>query len=68
MKVDPQQLLDDGYIVLREVVPPDRLEELRASFEILVEKQKKGLGKGKETRGETRRCLDNERATEGVFR
>ena len=41
MKVDPQQLIDDGYIVLRQVVPPSQLEELRTSFEILVENQKK---------------------------
>jgi len=40
MKVDPQQLIDDGYIVLRQVVPPDQLEELRTNFEILLEKQK----------------------------
>ncbi len=40
MKVDPQQLLDDGFIILREVIPPDQLEELRASFEVLVERQK----------------------------
>ena len=40
MQVDPQQLLDDGYIILREVVPPEQLEELRACFETLVERQK----------------------------
>ena len=32
MKVDPQQLIDDGYIVLRQVVPPDQLEGLRSEF------------------------------------
>ena len=40
MKVNPQQLIDDGYVVRRQVVPPDRGEELRTSFETLVEKQK----------------------------
>ena len=40
MKVNPQQLLDDGYIILREVIPPDQLDQLRASFEVLVERQK----------------------------
>ncbi len=39
-QVDPQQFLDDGYIILREVIPPERLDELRASFEVLVERQK----------------------------
>ena len=32
MKVDLQQLLDDGYIILREVIPPGQLEELRRVF------------------------------------
>ncbi len=40
MEVNPQQLLDDGYIILREVIPPEQLDELRESFEILVERQK----------------------------
>lgn len=40
MKVDPQQLRDDGYIILREVIPPDQLDDVRASFEVLVERQK----------------------------
>ena len=40
MKVNPQQLLDDGYIILREVIPPGQLAELRACFETLVERQK----------------------------
>ena len=40
MHVDRRQLLDDGYIVLRQVIPPEQLESLRASFEVLVERQK----------------------------
>ena len=40
MKVNPQQLLDDGYIILREVVPMGQLDELRDCFETLVERQK----------------------------
>lgn len=40
MTVDPQQLLDDGYLVLRQVVPPEQLEPLRNSFEDMVERQK----------------------------
>ncbi|MDE0180464.1 MAG: hypothetical protein OXL39_03915 [Caldilineaceae bacterium] len=40
IQVDPQQMLDDGYIVVRNVIPPGRLAELRASFEVLVERQK----------------------------
>ena len=40
MKVNPQQLLQDGFIVLRQVIPPDRLDALRATFEVLVDRQK----------------------------
>ena len=32
MQVNPQQWIDDGYIILRQVVPPDRLDSLRASY------------------------------------
>ena len=40
MKVNPQQLLDDGFIILRQVIPPDQLDALRTSFEILLDRQK----------------------------
>ncbi len=40
MKVSPEQLLDEGFIILREVVPPAQLDELRASVETLVDRQK----------------------------
>ena len=40
MKVNPEQLQDDGYIILREVIPPEQLDDVRASFEMLVERQK----------------------------
>jgi ectoine hydroxylase-related dioxygenase (phytanoyl-CoA dioxygenase family) len=40
MKVNPQQLLDDGFIILRQVIPPDQLDALRTNFEILLDRQK----------------------------
>ena len=40
MQVHPQQFQRDGFVILRNVVPEDRLDELRDSFEILVERQK----------------------------
>ena len=40
MKIDRDQFLKDGYLVLRSVVPPDELDILRAEYEILVERQK----------------------------
>ena len=39
MQVNPQQLLDDGYIILHQVIPPEHLDELRASYEAIVERQ-----------------------------
>ena len=40
MNFDPRQLFEDGYIVLRGVVPPDWLDPLRCSFERMVDRQK----------------------------
>ena len=56
MKVNPQQLLDDGYLILREVIPPDQLDQLRTSFEVLVERQKAiwARGEGSERVGNWR--------------
>ncbi len=40
MKIDRARFLEEGYIILRGVVPPDQLETVRASYETLVKKQK----------------------------
>ncbi|MBM3279716.1 MAG: phytanoyl-CoA dioxygenase family protein [Candidatus Handelsmanbacteria bacterium] len=40
MEADPRFFRQHGYIVLRNVVPPDQLAGLRDCFETLVEKQK----------------------------
>ena len=40
MKIDRNQFLEEGYVVLRNVIPADELDGLRASYEILVERQK----------------------------
>ena len=39
MKVNPQQLMDYGYIIIRECIPRSRLDALRENYEILVERQ-----------------------------
>lgn len=39
IKVARQELLDEGYIVLREMIPKDALEPLREGFEELVRRQ-----------------------------
>ena len=40
MKIDRNQFLEEGYVVLRNVIPADELEALRVSYEVLVERQK----------------------------
>ena len=52
MKVDREQLLQDGFLILREVVPPDALEKLRESHETLIERQggRTWLSEGKQPR------------------
>ena len=34
MEVNPAQLLENGYIVLPGVIPPEQLDQLRRSFEL----------------------------------
>ena len=41
MQINRQQFLEQGYLVLREVIAPDRLEQLRADFETLVDRQRR---------------------------
>ena len=40
MKINREQFLEDGYVILRQVIPPQRLAELRQAYELLVERQK----------------------------
>ena len=40
MEVDRQRFLEEGYVIVRQVVPPDQLEELRRVYEILVDRQR----------------------------
>lgn len=40
MKLNRDQFLETGYYIVRNAIPVDRLEELRTSHEILVERQK----------------------------
>ena len=40
MDINPQDLIDDGFIIRREVVPPGELEDLRSAFETLVDRQR----------------------------
>ena len=40
MKVDRDQFMDRGYLIFRNLIPADRLESMRASCEIMLERQK----------------------------
>lgn len=40
MEVDRQRFLEEGYVILRQVIPPGQLEELRRVYEILVDRQR----------------------------
>ena len=40
MRVDRDRFLEEGYLVVPEVVPSGRLEAVRAAYEILVERQR----------------------------
>ena len=40
MHLNKDRFLQEGYLVLRNVIPPERLEELRTAYEIMVERQK----------------------------
>ncbi len=40
MHVNRTQFLEEGYLVLREVVPPEELAALRESYELLVSRQR----------------------------
>ena len=43
MEVSSAQLLENGYIILPQVIPPKHLDSLRHSFEILVRTAKNCL-------------------------
>ena len=40
-----QQLMRDGYVILREMIRPDELETLRVSVDAIVEKAKISSGR-----------------------
>ncbi len=40
MKVNRTQFMEDGYLVLREVIPADELNALRGSYELMVSRQR----------------------------
>ena len=43
MQVNRQQLMDEGYNILHNVVPPDQLQSLRNSIEHMVNRRKEAL-------------------------
>ena len=59
MKVNPQQLMDDGYMIIPDCIPPNQLDELRDSFEVLVERQKEIWAR--ERKADDPKCTDDDR-------
>ena len=41
MEIDRRKFLEQGYLVLREVIAREQLEQLRRDFEVLVGKQRR---------------------------
>lgn len=40
MKIDRDQFMDQGYLIIRNLIPPSRLDSMRASCETMLERQK----------------------------
>ena len=40
MTIDRDQFLEDGYLIVREAVPPDQLEAVREAYEVMVDRQR----------------------------
>ena len=40
MRVDQAQFMEQGYLILRNVIPAEQLDAIRRSYEVLVERQK----------------------------
>ena len=40
MKINRDQFLEEGYMIVRQVIPPQKLADLRRAYELLVERQK----------------------------
>ena len=40
MEINRDQFLEEGYVILRQVIPPHQMADLRRAYELLVERQK----------------------------
>ena len=40
MQVDRDRFMDQGFLILRDFIPRDKLESIRASCELMLERQK----------------------------
>ena len=63
MHVDLQQFRRQGYLILRNVVPPERLGAMRLVIEQMVDPGKGAFGGRTPTRRPARRCLVRKRPT-----
>ena len=40
MDIDRDKFLDEGYLIVRQVIPPDQLESVRQAYELMVDHQR----------------------------
>ena len=40
MKVNRDQFLEEGYVILRNVIPPELLDDVRSAYEKAVNRQR----------------------------
>ena len=40
MEVDREQFLKDGFLIVRDLIPPEELESVRDAYEIMVDRQR----------------------------
>ena len=61
MEFNRDQFLEEGYVILRQVIPPQQLAELRQAYELLVERQKVIWAREREPHDPPRRRLGDQR-------
>lgn len=48
MQLDRDRFMEEGYLILRNVIPPDKLKSLRTAYETLVDRQRTDWARDRE--------------------
>ena len=64
MKIDRDRFLEEGYLTVREAIPPSQLEAVREAYELLVSYQRRDLGSGAQTGRPARWRMGNRAAAQ----